>query len=378
MTVAAAAVRAERLSAGPWLWGAGTDLALFGGTALVAFAIVVAGHATGLSAGDLPEWGWLAFVLCVDVAHVWSTIFRTYLDGSELRSHPARYVGVPLAAYAAGVALYLAGGSLWFWRVLAYVAVFHFIRQQVGWVAVYRARAGERSRTDKLVDEAAVYMATLYPLVHWHAHLAGTRFAWFVQGDFIDASALAASIEPVARVLWVAALAVFVLRQIAVAARTRVVHTGKIVVVATTVAIWYVGIVVTNSDFDFTVTNVLVHGVPYFALLWAYARERRKDAPRALASRIAAGGVAAFMGVLLVLAFVEEMAWDKLVWHDRGWLFGAALAHPGAFALALIVPLLALPQSTHYVLDGMLWRRGDTRALGAQRRALGFPGAVRE
>jgi hypothetical protein len=40
--------------------------------------------------------------------------------------------------------------------------------------------------------------------------------------------------------------------------------------------------------------------------------------------------------------------------------------------LALLVPLLALPQATHYVLDGMLWRRGDTRRLPAQRRALGF------
>jgi hypothetical protein len=36
------------------------------------------------------------------------------------------------------------------------------------------------------------------------------------------------------------------------------------------------------------------------------------------------------------------------------------------------VPLLALPQGVHYVLDGMLWRRADTRARPAQRAALGF------
>jgi hypothetical protein len=27
--------------------------------------------------------------------------------------------------------------------------------------------------------------------------------------------------------------------------------------------------------------------------------------------------------------------------------------------LALLVPLLALPQATHYVLDGWIWRRRD-------------------
>jgi len=36
------------------------------------------------------------------------------------------------------------------------------------------------------------------------------------------------------------------------------------------------------------------------------------------------------------------------------------------------VPLLALPQITHYLLDGLLWRRGETARLPAQRRALGF------
>jgi hypothetical protein len=42
--------------------------------------------------------------------------------------------------------------------------------------------------------------------------------------------------------------------------------------------------------------------------------------------------------------------------------------------LALLVPLLALPQATHYLLDGVLWRRTDTRRLRAQRAALGFDG----
>ena len=44
----------------------------------------------------------------------------------------------------------------------------------------------------------------------------------------------------------------------------------------------------------------------------------------------------------------------------------------GAIALALVVPLLTVPQGTHYVLDGLIWRRGDTRTRPSQRAALGF------
>jgi hypothetical protein len=374
MTVAAAEqARSERVSFGPWLWGPRLDLALFGGSALAALSLVAIGRALGWSPGALPEWGWLGLIVAIDVAHVWSTLFRTYFDRDELRARKLRYLGVPLFAYALGVALHL-HGSLTFWRVLAYAALFHFVRQQAGWVAVYRARAGQRSRFDRALDDAAIYVATLYPVLHWHARIGETEFAWFVRGDFVDLSELAGRLLPAARGAWVMLLLAFGLRQVLLWKRTGVVQAGKILVVASTAAVWWVGIVATNDDFDFTVTNVIVHGVPYFGLLWAYARERTKDAPGALGSRIVAGGVAAFVGVLLLLAFAEEMAWDRLVWHERGWLFGSGGTQLGDTLLALVVPLLALPQATHYLLDGVLWRSADTRRLRAQRAALGFRG----
>src|SRR6188474_1210858 len=94
-------------------------------------------------AAALPAWGWLVFVLAIDVTHVWTTIFRTYLDREELARRPRLYAAIPVGCFALGAALHL-GSERAFWRTLAYVAVFHFVRQQAGWVAVYRARAGER------------------------------------------------------------------------------------------------------------------------------------------------------------------------------------------------------------------------------------------
>ncbi|MBX3126947.1 MAG: hypothetical protein KF718_09535 [Polyangiaceae bacterium] len=359
------------VSFGPWLFGPRIDLAVFGGSALVALGLVAAARGLGLSPGPLPEWGWLVLVLGIDVAHVHSTLFRTYLDGEELRRHPYRYALVPLAVYLVGVALY-AHGSLTFWRVLAYVALFHFVRQQVGWVAVYRARSSLRGGLDRIIDDGAVYLATLYPVLHWHANLPDTRFAWFLAGDFVDGSSLLEPWVGPVKWLWAGWLALFFARQLAVGLSRGTWAVGKSVVVATTAAVWYVGIVATNSDFDFTVTNVIVHGVPYIALLWAYARARRREAPSRLGSHIAGAGFGAFLSLLLLIAFLEEWAWDELVWQERSWLFGDAGTTLGAVALALVVPLLALPQATHYALDGILWRRGDTRTRPAQRAALGF------
>ncbi|KYG08858.1 hypothetical protein BE21_21215, partial [Sorangium cellulosum] len=306
---------------GGFLWGRGVDLAVFGGSAAVALALAALS-----SGGALPAWGFLLFVVGVDVAHVHTTLFRTYLDPEELRRHPALYAAVPLACYAAGVALHLAS-ELSFWRALAYAAVIHFVRQQIGWVAIYRALAGERSRVDRVLDDALVYAATGWPLLYWHAH-PPRAFAWFVDGDFVSSPRLAAAVGPLGAVY--AALAVaYVARAIHRACVARApLNLGKHVVVGTTAATWYVGIVATDSDFQFTVTNVIVHGVPYMALVFAYARERAREAPRSLLARLLAGGLLAFLGLALALAFVEEMLWDRLVWHDRPELFGGAVDEP--------------------------------------------------
>lgn len=356
-------------SAGPWIWGWRVDLAVFGGSALLALA--VASLSASLSdGGAMPAWAWLGFVLALDVAHVWSTLFRTYLDGEELRRRRLLYVALPLGCYALGVALHSLDGHT-FWRVLAYVAVFHFVRQQVGWVAIYRARAGERERIDRWLDDAVIYAATGWPLLYWHAHLP-REFSWFLAGDFVDLSRLAPLVAPLGGA-YVLLLLAYVVRGLQRWQQGHAVNLGKHVVVVATASIWYVGIVVVNEDFTFTVTNVTIHAVPYFALLWAYARARAEERPRSLLGNIVGYGIGGFLAVALAFAFCEEMLWDRLVWHERPYFFGgdardAPLLSPTL--LSLLVPLLALPQLLHYALDGVLWRRKDTGQ--AQARALGF------
>jgi hypothetical protein len=332
------------MTRGAWIFSARTDAMVFVAPAIAALALL----AVAPAGGELPEWGWIAGVLLVDVAHVWSTIFVTYLDPVELRRRPALYAIVPVAGWAAGIALY-ACGPMVFWRALAYLAVFHFIRQQYGWVMLYRARAGERDRVGRALDAATIYAATIYPLLWWHARLP-RRFWWFVEGDF--APGVPAAIATVAGYIYVALLAAYVVRAVRGPR-----NWGKHALVATTAACWYVGIVATDSDYAFTITNVLVHGIPYLALVYIYARALGTG-PRLLAH-----GALAFVATLWAIAFVEEMIWDRAVWHDRAWLFGAA----GDLSRwhAWLVPLLAVPQLTHYVLDGFLWRRRSNPRLAA-------------
>ena len=348
---------------GPWLFGRTTDLVVFGGSALLSFAALAVGAATGLLHGDSPEWVWLAMILGVDVAHVWSTTFRVYLDSEELRRRPALYFGTPIAVYAAGVALHALGPDV-FWRVLAYVAVYHFVRQQYGWVALYRRReeALRGSQIDRWLDTATIYAATVYPLIWWHAHLP-RRFVWFVENDFV--AGLAAPIATALLPVYWALLVAFVARQLWLLKTGRTPSWGKVLVVLTTWACWWAGIMALDSDYAFTVTNVLIHGIPYLALTYRYGRARAAQAPATAAARILRGGAVAFVAFLIAAAFFEEALWDRWVWHDRAWLFGGG-TEVSAIAITLLAPLLAVPQATHYVLDAFVWRVAKNPGLGRE------------
>jgi hypothetical protein len=351
----------------PWLFSRRTDLLAFGAPALASLALVALGLVTGAATGDTPPGLWLVAVVGIDVAHVWSTAYRVYADPAELRRRPLLYLGVPALAYAAGVALHLRGPGV-FWRVLAYAAVFHFVRQQYGWVMLYRRRAGERDRLGRLVDTAAIYAATVYPLLFWHASLP-RRFHWFLAGDFVVG--LPPLVARVAGFIASAAAAAYVARAIhGVRARPGLVPWGKHLVVASTALCWWLGIVAFDSDFVFTVTNVLIHGVPYLVLIHHWGR-RRFARERGAAAAVFRAGIPAFYGLLVAVAFLEEGAWDVAVWHDHPGFFGAFALAPGPLALALIVPLLALPQAVHYALDAFVWKGGAANPGLVERLELG-------
>ena len=334
----------------PWLFSPRVDVSVFLGSAIFSLLALWIGAGAGVLDGDTPDWAWVPAVLLIDVAHVWSTSFRVYLDTDELKRRPWLYSLVPLLGLAIGVALY-SEGELVFWRVLAYLAVFHFVRQQYGWVALYRVRAGERDALGKWIDTLAIYAATLYPLIYWHTHLP-RKFWWFLANDFTGIPSMIARIA--APIYWLA-LGLYTMKSSYGWLVKRKGNPGKDIVVVTTGLCWYIGIVGYNSDYAFTVTNVVIHGVPYFALIYWYSRVRMKQTGGRGVYRLFAHGPAFFLVMLWAIAYIEEMFWDRGVWQDRSWLFGAPW-EIGAWKL-LLVPLLALPQLVHYVLDGFIWRR---------------------
>ncbi|WP_288375326.1 hypothetical protein [uncultured Chryseobacterium sp.] len=295
-----------------------------------------------------PFYTWLFLIVFVDVAHVYSTLFKTYFVKREVQKNKLLYLGIPVVSWLLGMILFQFG-SLTFWSVLALVAVFHFIRQQYGFMRIY-ARF-EPNNWSKKIDEIAVYAATIYPMLYWFK--TPRAFTWFVSNEF-DWFKNLPNYIPLITIAYVTILIIWLFKTVFEVFKTKTINVPKTALITGTFLSWYFGIVYFNNDLLFTFLNVISHGIPYIALI--YIREiQQKENSQLNGMQIfkSFSGIFLFVGVILFFAFFEEFLWETLVWNEHFSLNVVVSEKLFQF----LVPLLVVPQLTHYLLDGFIWRK---------------------
>ncbi len=305
----------------------------------------------------MPAIHWLVLVVFIDVAHVYSTLYRTYFNPQNLHEKYTLLLAIPLFSYLAGVLLYQLDAT-WFWRILAYLAVFHFIRQQYGFVKLYSRN--EKARY-QLIDTLVIYSATVYPLIFWH--LSDDRnFNWLIEGDFIHFQNNL--LLEISTIIYILILLVYTLKEILMIIRNGFINIPKNILIAGTCISWYFGIIYYNGDLAFTTLNVISHGIPYMALIWFFEKKKTSLAnqPTNKILKLTFGkyGIIYFLAAIILLAYLEEGLWDGLVWNEHQKMFIPLAFLPNITnnsLLSFIVPLLTVPQATHYVLDGFIWKK---------------------
>ncbi|MCW3084006.1 MAG: hypothetical protein JWP12_1372 [Bacteroidetes bacterium] len=304
------------------------------------------------------EWLWFFLVVCIDVGHVYSTIYRTYMDKETVLKNKLLFYGSPLIIYITGVFLHSIN-PLFFWRVMTYLAVFHFIRQQYGFMRLY-SRKEQPSSISKKIDTLTIYAATLYPLLYWH--LQGKQlFNWFIDNDFVYFNY--PQLIPVFQIIYGIILLVYISKEIFFFIKYKQFNLPKNLLVAGTVVSWYMGIVYLKGDLTFTLLNVVSHGIPYYALVWAYGNKQKEQIPAKtnwIAVFFKPRNILIFLGFLIVLAYAEELLWDGFIWKEHGSVFPTSAFLPDLTdsknLMSLLIPLLALPQLLHYFIDGFIWK----------------------
>ena len=289
---------------------------------------------------------WLFLIVFMDVAHVYATLFKTYFVASEFQKRKKLLVGLPITCFVIGMILFSFGSAI-FWSVLAYIAVFHFIRQQYGFMRLY---ARNEPKKWAWIDNLIIYSATLYPMLFWF--LSPTRkFNWFVENEFYRFES--PLLLEILGWIYAVILLFFVIRTVYFSIKNNYFNIPKNAIIIGTILSWYFGIVYFNNDLVFTLLNVVSHGIPYIALIYLSEIEKKTATELGWLQQFKHyRGLLIFILILLVIAFSEEYLWEFLVWNEQF----STTDHDFSNWYFLIVPLLTVPQFTHYLLDGFIWK----------------------
>ncbi len=87
-----------------------------------------------------PLW-FFFFVIVFDVAHVYGSLYRSYFNLTEFRAHKKLYVITPIITWIVGTlfVFYDRSGETLIYFV-GFLAVYHFIKQQLGFVMIYASK----------------------------------------------------------------------------------------------------------------------------------------------------------------------------------------------------------------------------------------------
>ncbi|MES2837024.1 MAG: hypothetical protein V4667_05840 [Bacteroidota bacterium] len=299
---------------------------------------------------------WFVLVLCIDVGHVYTTIYRTYLDKETLNKNKLLFYFSPIVLYIVGVVLH-STDSIFFWRCITYLAVFHFIRQQYGFMRLYARN--DVSKLSRIIDTITIYSATIYPILYWHLN-GKLDFNWFVENDFfyLDKPVLI----PFFFLIFVTVLILYFAKEFFFSIKNKEFNLAKNLIIIGTIVSWYFGIVYFKGDLTFTFLNVVSHGIPYYALVWAYGNKSKIiESKQTLLSKLfKVKYILLFIALVLLLAYFEEMLWDGLVWKEHFSIFPTTYFLPdlsnNSDVLSLLIPLLSMPQILHYFIDGFIWK----------------------
>ncbi len=297
---------------------------------------------------------WFILVVCIDVGHVYSTIYRTYLDKETINKNKLLFYSSPLLFFILGVILY-SYNAIYFWRCMTYLAVFHFIRQQYGFMRIY-SRNEVLPKIFKRIDAITIYSATLFPILYWH--LKGKQeFNWFIDNDFLFIESPSAI--PFLSILYFIIILIYLIKEVILIIKYKQFNLTKFTIILSTGLSWFLGIVYFSGDLTFTLLNVVSHGIPYYALVWAHGNKKTTK-NNLLSNLFSPKYIIVFISTLLLLAYLEELIWDGLIWKEHFSIFPTSNYLPDInnndLLLTFVVPLLCLPQILHYFIDGFIWK----------------------
>ena len=261
---------------------------------------------------ELPLWAYAVVVVFCDVGHVWGTLFRCYMDTAENRRRALIYNLSPVLIFAVTFGIHFWLSEAVFWMIVGYTAIFHFIRQQWGFLCLYRARALEVE--GRVADQITHAVGALGPIAVWHAD-ENRSFDWFMREDpFLIR--LPPWSKNVAIGIYVTIFVSYCVRQM----RVKQVNVGKVATMLFCWVTWAVGVLCPHKLIAVFFLNMF-HAAPSYMIVFFTARNKFRvtppptDAERLIVYLTQPGSWWKYLAFFVTIAVFEEVCYkDNIIY----------------------------------------------------------------
>lgn len=313
---------------------------------------------------------WFVFLVLMifDVPHVWSSIYRTYSDRSAFKKHRKIYLSIPILSFISVFLLVLYDNtlSILFW-LLALYAVYHFMKQQIWFIALYSYKE-QLSDTKKInKDKTLWWLVTWIPILYWFANLETRNYNWFTDYEFFK---IPSELFPMLFLFFWIYIIYYIVSEIKRYKEWWYINVYKYLYIIWTMIVWFYGIVITNSMILFALWNMILHWWNFFWIIFSTTKKRISKwlyKSNKIFNFITKRNILFFIFPLIIIWFIEQFGWflstgadydNRIKIVNSIWLENLYLniENINIFVYSFIISILTLPQLTHYILDWIIWK----------------------
>lgn len=337
-----------------WVFSARADIILF---LLLPFFISLLNWAT------LPR-DWVLFLVYLafylDIFHVYLTAVplvadplgdrRTYFIKGFIISSVAFLLFLTFGIYsqATGKSFQVVTGQL-----LNYGAIWHFYRQQYGWMRISSKKDSKTYNLNNSMDSSLIFVITIFPVLISHAPMLAEK-TWFTGVPY--AFELNDKVGLSLLILYWTTIFTYIISQIFFKKIGKINYNWpKYIVIFSTFFCWYMSFMSSLKSGGIGYI-IFIHAIPYFYLVITNIKNGFNQGFRIT--------LLTLVGIALAFLFMQSA---RFYFPETRYKFGPFLPIDLRWvpehAQLVLWCLLLTPVLAHYLLDGFVWKR---RKIGVQ------------
>lgn len=340
-----------------WVFSQQEDLWVFIGPLILAYSLLAIMHFTGMSIfADGPDFFYYYVALFVDGSHGITTFVRLSQKQDISKEQKIFFFLLPAIIWLLILSLIQMQFS-YIEIMISYFAIYHFIKQQYGWLRITSVKTQSLTQTEEFLDKMMIYNVTLFPIFYWS--FIKTNFGWYGPNDIIKFYDHA-WMKPVLIIIHITLSLIYLYFQ--VHANKHRTHTpwGKYLIIAVTWVAWVIPIVILESHIAKVLCFAIPHGLQYYYInfkVQSQSNNKTQTSPRQSLVPYLLRFYLAFVFIELLIMSVDKKMIEFLSLHYT------VYQQSGSSFLALV----SVFQIWHFIADGYIWKIKSQKSAQLQK-----------